>query len=154
MNILNTKSIFMVGILLITTLLFSQNTLAESYAIIINNDNPYVAKNTDSAKRDIQLFFLKNMHRWPHSEKVRPYSLISTNKGQLAFNKSILKMSAADLTQHWLNKKQTSGETPPKALKSDRAVITLVSNRVGAFGIVSMDTETALPDTVKVLFTF
>ncbi|WP_103654456.1 hypothetical protein [Agarilytica rhodophyticola] len=141
-------------IFLFVVLLLSQLTLADEYAVVVNTVNPYDTVDISKAKKDVRLYYLKNQNQWPHKEKVKAYGLPSSSAGQLAFNDGVLNMSDSELTQHWLNKKQTTGETPPKPLKSDRAVLTLVSKRPGAFGIVSLGSTQSLPAKVKVLFTF
>lgn len=139
--------------LVISFLAGNSFVIAGEYVVIINSTNSY-AESTDKAKQDIRLFYLKNLSTWPNNEKVKPYGMLSTSEGQEAFNKMILNMSGSQLTQHWLSKKQTTGETPPKALKSDRIIIKLVTKKTGAFGVISKSKSASLPSSVKVLFEF
>jgi len=133
---------------------FALQSQANSYAVIINTTNNYSLNDIAQAKKDIRLYYLKNQKQWPSGKKVKPYGFLSTDTAQIAFNQHVLEMSASQLTQHWLNKKQTTGESPPKALKSDRAAIMLVSKREGAFGIIKHNQANPLPNTVKMLFKF
>lgn len=142
-----------IALLLVASLIGSQAIAAE-YAVIINGANNYSASDIEHAKKDIRLFYLKEQSEWPNNEKVKPYGLLSTSAGQLAFNKEVLGMSEAELTRHWLNKKQTTGETPPKALKSDRIVVKLVAKKPGAFGVISTGSIKLLSADTKVLFEF
>lgn len=142
--------------LLITGVMVCMNLVvtaqAEEFAIVINAKNSIPSG--EQALKEIRLLYLKNKRRWENGDRATPYGLLATNEGQKTFIRKVLKMSGAELTHHWLNKKQTTGETPPKALKSERIILRLVAKKSGAFGIVSGKSITKLPATVKVLAKF
>ena len=61
-------------------------------------------------------------------------------------------MSPIKLARHWISKKQTTGDSPPKIFYSDHSLLLFLEKKKGAFGI--MKNSNVPKEKVRILFTF
>jgi len=132
---------------------FCTKLSANEYALIVNTKNAYTAS-SDNMKREARLLFLKEKNNWPNGKKAQPLGSDPSSKEYAYFIDNILNMSTADLAQHWLKKKQISGNTPPREYKSNRILLKLVAKYEGGFAIINLKDAEVLPDGTRVLFNF
>jgi len=146
------KKVWLRSILLLG-LLFAGHSYAAEYAVIVHKDNKVSESEAESIGR-IRELFLKNRSSWVNGPKAKAYSRSIGSPIQKAFIKNVLSMSEEDFAQHWLLKKQVTGEVAPRAVASDRSIIKLVSKYQGAFAVIEMTSADKLPEDVKILFKF
>lgn len=121
---------------------------AADYYVVVNSANNF-SGSEDEAKTLVRRLFLKSTKNWPGGETAVPFSRKDTNPAQVALLTEILSMSDAEHGQHWARKKQTTGDTPPRAVGSKSILLRLIKREPGAIGI--MDGSDPEPDGVKVL---
>jgi len=120
---------------------------AAEYYLIVN------AANDTSADKDVvKRLFLKQQTSWPNGVSADPFDRSEGDAARNAFLQNVLGMTETELNAHWLQLKQTKGETPPRQVGSDNIIVRAVATKEGAFGFV--DDASSLPADVKVLFTF
>ncbi|MCR9243563.1 MAG: hypothetical protein NXI31_00920 [bacterium] len=102
---------------------------------MINTKNPF-GKTGAAARTTIKQLFLKGKSQWPNGKVAKPYARRATSSEQAAFQKSLLGMKDSELARHWLRIKNLNGQTPPKAVGSDRLLLKFVARHEGAFGVV------------------
>ncbi len=120
--------------------------VAKEYAVITNLEN-----NSSATVDDIKNLYLKELSNWPNGQKAIAYGRDKNSPEQIAFNKTILGLSDVQISNHWIYKKQVSGETPPRAISSKRMLLRQIAKRPGSFGIVAAD---QVNSGVKVVVTF
>ncbi len=126
----------------------------DSFALIINEDNPYTSNRKDMISLIARLY-LKKGKMWPESDETcRPFDRAKNSPEHQHFMKTILKISEGRLSEHWAKMKQLRGDTPPRKIKSTRILLKLIEKNPGAFGIVSQKDLPTLSKKVKVLFSF
>ncbi len=116
--------------ILILTLLFSLNLLAEDFAVVVN-------KNVDGAAG--KNAYLLNTESWSDGSAVEPYELDKAGglKNVLihkAFVKSFLGMSMSDYKAHWNNRKAAGKTKKPTLVKDFNAMKRFVTRKKGAIG--------------------
>ena len=124
---------------------------AADFYVVVNSANGF-SGSEDEAKTLIRRVFLKSTKNWPGGEKAVPFSRKDTNEAQIALLASILSMTDAEHGQHWARQKQTTGDTPPRAVGSKSILLRLIKREPGAIGI--MDGSGPEPEGVKVLLKF
>lgn len=134
---------------MLSLFLLSTVAWAGEYSVIVNAGN-----NSNASKQDIKMFFLKEKLNWSNGNKVKPYGRSASSKEHKYFLKNILQMTEAQLAQHWLAKKQKTGDTPPRSVGSMKSIIRMVSKYPEAFGVISSSAAKEHADQVKVLFDF
>ena len=122
--------------------------VADDFYVVVNSANNFSGTDNE-AKTLVRRLFLKSTKNWPGGEKAVPFSRKSTNSAQAALLTEILAMSDAEHGQHWARQKQTTGDTPPRAVGSKSILLRLIKREPGAIGI--MDGSGPEPDGVKVL---
>ena len=131
----------------------SYNSQAENYALIVNSENPINAT-TQEIHQEIRRLFLKEKKSWPGGFRAKPLSPKIGSSAYKEFITKFLNMDSAQLAQHWLRIKQTSGETPPREVRSTRIVTKLVGRTKGGFAVIDNADTQKLPATVRVLLNF
>lgn len=126
---------------------------AAEFAVVVNAGNQYSGGESD-AKEMVKQLFLKNRSRWPGNTEAKPLGRRADSPPHKAFLEKVLKMSEAQLAQHWLSLKQKTGQTPPRAIGSDKMLIKMVAKYQGGFSVVSKEAADGAGNKVKVLFTF
>lgn len=124
---------------------------AADYYVVVNSANSFNGSQ-DEAKTLIRRVFLKSTKNWPGGEKAVPFSRKVTNAAQMAMLVNILSMTDAEHGKHWARQKQTTGDTPPRAVGSKSILLRLIKREPGAIGI--MDGSGPEPEGVKVLLKF
>jgi len=122
-----------------------------TYALVVNDKNPASTKG-DTTKGLVKDLFLKNLGQWPGGLEAKPYAREATSAEMTAFGKQVLGMSEAEIARHWLRLKNSNGNTPPRAVDSDRLMLKFVARHEGAFGVLRADAAKA--EGIKVLFEF
>ncbi len=143
-----------VGMVLLAAvmLVLAPAALAETYAVVVNAQNPF--SGDDEAKREIvKHLYLKEQSSWPGGIKAAPFGRADGSPPQLAFEKAVLGMSPGDIESHWLKLKQMSGETPPRGIGSVRILGRQIGKNPGAFGVVTAS-EAGSIEGGKILFEF
>ena len=142
---------FLSGLLLaISCMVFTTQTHAAEYAVIVNAGNDYAAAEGDM-KTVVRRIYLKQQTNWPNGVKAAPFSR-GEDAAQTAFNKVVLDMSNAAHSDYWIKKKQTEGTVAPRAIGSTSILSRQIARRDGGVSVVPA--SDALPDQVRVLFTF
>lgn len=130
--------------------LASNTAFANEYAVIVNAANNFAG----DTKAEVKNLFLKRKTAWSDGTRSVPLARGDDSPEQQAFNSLILDMSEAEVAGHWQAEKQKTGETPPKAVGSERILYRQIKRKEGAFGVVLNSSATALPEGIKVLFKF
>lgn len=126
---------------------------AESYAVIVNAQNSFMADEL-SSKQLVKNLFLRLMESWPSGVRARPLARHSSSSEHSALLSRVLNMTEPELALHWLTLKQKNGKTPPRVVKSTRILFKLVGKDQGAFAVVEQAALTRLPSDVRVLLKF
>ena len=124
---------------------------AADYYVVVNEANGFNGSE-DEAKALIRRLYLKNTKNWPGGETAVPFARKGTSDAQMALLQTILNMSDAEHVQHWARLKQTTGDTPPRAVGSNSILLRLIKREPGAIGV--MEASGPEPDGVKVLLKF
>ena len=124
-----------------------------SFAVVVNKDNP-LSGNSDELARIVARIFLKKQRDWPHDIPSRVYDREPDSPEHQQFVGQVLKMSEGRLAVHWVKMKQVSGETPPRVIRSPGILLRFIEKHKGGVGIIKQDEVASLPSSVKVLFSF
>ena len=134
--------------LLITALilLFAGATeiTAQSYQIIVNNDNPVET----ISKKELSNIFLKKKTSWNDGSSITPVDLDTRSTTRAAFTLEIHEQSIGSIRSYWQQAAFSGSATAPLERKSDADIIAFVQSYPGAIGYVS---NTADISGVKVL---
>jgi len=125
--------------------------VADDFFVVVNNANNFRGTENE-AKILVRRLFLKSIKNWPGGEKAVPLSRKDFDPAQVALLTEILEMSALEHGQHWARQKQTTGDTPPRAVGSKSILLRLIRREPGAIGIVNGSGPS--PNGVKVLMKF
>jgi ABC-type phosphate transport system substrate-binding protein len=106
---------------------------AADYVVIVNPRN---ATSSLSA-RDLSQIFLKKQTRWPDGQKVEVVMLADTAPASTAFDKEILRRSAAAVRAYWQQEIFSGRAVPPFEKGSDDEVVAFVTNNAGAIGYIA-----------------
>ncbi len=125
---------------------------AQTFAVVVNAENSFTGD--DQTKRtQIKRLYLKEQTAWPGGVESIPFGREAGSVEQMAFEKSVLAMSSAEIEGHWLKLKQIRGETPPRGIGSVRILARQVSKKPGAFGVMLVS-EAATIEGARILFEF
>ena len=111
---------------------------AAKFALIVNANTKYDGA-PEKAKEQVRRLFLKQHADWPGGTVAIALARSPNSPAENAFSKDILGMSETELNEHWLKLKQTRGETPPRAVASDRILLRLIGKKPGAFSYIALD---------------
>ena len=144
-------TLFKMPIVMVALLALSPVTSwADQFYVIVNVENRYEATKED-AVREVSRLYLKKKKSWPSGLRVKALGRKPSSLEHKAFLSSVLQMSEPDLVQHWLSMKQKTGQTPPRAISSDRATLKMVAKSIGAFGIIGEKAKAKLPSNIRIL---
>lgn len=121
---------------------------AADFYIVVNEANGF-SGSEDEAKALARRIFLKNAKSWPGGKKAVPFARKTSSPEQMALLSEILGMSDSEHVQHWARQKQTTGDTPPRAVGSNSILLRLVKREEGSIAIV--DGSGPEPEGVRVL---
>ncbi len=141
------KKIFQTLALVTFAALAGPVCVADQFAVIVNAENA-------GDEQEIKNLFLKRKTSWNNGEIAVPLAREDASVEQAAFNATVLGLSASELAGHWQTEKQKTGETPPKAVGSERILFRQIQRKKGAFGIVPVSSIEIPPDGIRVLYTF
>lgn len=110
----------------------------EQFYVLVNAENDVVLDD-ENAHVLLRRIYLKQLTAWPSGKKSYFFARKDETDTEGAFRKIILKMSDAQLNDHWLKMKQIRGSTPPRAVGSTRILLRQLEIRSGAVGVVSAE---------------
>ncbi|WP_262695971.1 hypothetical protein [Kordiimonas aquimaris] len=139
------------GSMLTVSILSASAINAADYYVVVNTENNFNA-GEDELKAMLRRVYLKTAKNWPGGTTAIPFARKASNTAHTALLGSILMMTDTEHGAHWARLKQTTGDTPPRAVGSDSILLRLIKREPGAVGIIeSKGTE---PEGVKVLLKF
>ncbi|PHS27610.1 MAG: hypothetical protein COA85_05085 [Robiginitomaculum sp.] len=124
----------------------------QTFAVVVNAANGFTG-DENTKRTQIKRLYLKEQTAWPGGSEAIPFGREAGSAEQMAFEKSVLSMSSAEIEGHWLKLKQIRGETPPRGIGSVRILARQVGKKPGAFGVI-LASEAATIEGAKVLFEF
>ena len=124
---------------------------AADYYVVVNEANGFNGSE-DEARALIRRLYLKTTKNWPGGETAVPFARKGSSDEQMALLQAILDMSDSEHVQHWARLKQTTGDTPPRAVGSNSILLRLIKREPGAIGVI--DASAPAPQGVKVLLRF
>lgn len=124
---------------------------AADYYVVVNESNTF-SGTEDEARALIRRLYLKSIKNWPGGQVAVPFARKDAGPVQQATLQALLSMSEAEHGQHWARQKQTTGDTPPRAVGSKSILLRLIKREPGAVGII--DASGPEPEGVKVLLKF
>ncbi|MEQ8387926.1 MAG: hypothetical protein RLP16_06510 [Alphaproteobacteria bacterium] len=125
---------------------------AEDFILVVNSANPIAAGG--DTKTVIKRLYLKQMSEWPHGEKSIVFDREPDSAAYQGFIASVLGMSQAELDDHWLRLKQTTGDTPPRSVGSARILVRQIEKNAGALSYMPASEAEDLGEGVKILLKF
>lgn len=129
--------------------LATQSPAAAPVAVVVNPENSVQANEAD-ARALVARIFRRDTSNWPSGEDARPIS--REGAIQETFRDEVLGMSRSEWEQHWIRKKQRSGETPPRKVGSTRMVVRLIERDPGGITLLDKEEVERYGDSVNVLF--
>ena len=141
-NIKNSIALSIVLVVLVSTLLNSQNVSANSQSVfvIVNTDN-----SLDLNKQQIRNVFMGSAGNLG----LDPVNLPPGELSRTLFNLKVVGLTEARIQSYWAQMRFSGRMKPPIVMESEGAVLTFVSQNPDAIAYVSSAEN--LPDTVKVL---
>ncbi len=122
---------------LLGLLLFVSAAQANTFAIIVNSQNPM---NTISRSK-IADFFLKKTKTWPDGVPQKFFDRSDDSDLRKDFIRAVIHKSSRDIETYWIGQKLYSGLSAPTQVSSDTMVEIMVSRFPGGIGYVSKDFE-------------
>lgn len=141
------------ALLLLASLFYAQTSHAVEYAVIVNTQNP-ISGDADDLRNEVKRVFLKQKKNWAGGTAAKPFDRGRSSEVRAAFLSGVLQYDDPKLAEHWLKMKQTTGQTPPQAVSSERVLIKMIEKNAGGIGVVPQAFVAELPASVRVLFTF
>ncbi|PCJ20510.1 MAG: phosphate ABC transporter substrate-binding protein [Gammaproteobacteria bacterium] len=133
--------------LAITALLIASPTLVLADLVVVVHPDNSVSSITDA---DISRIFLKKTDSFPDKNKATPIDQKEGNPLRDAFYSKVTKKDAAQLNSYWSRLIFTGKGTPPKVVRNDKKVKSLISKNADHIGYID---SASVDDTVKVVFT-
>jgi len=140
------------SVVAVTAMMLAAQTLMAQPAVVVVNQQNKVDVSKSEAKEIVARIYKKNQSNWPDGEEARPIS--REGDLQAILRDKVLDMSRSQWEQHWVTKKQRSGETPPRAVSSTRMVVRLVERDPGGITILNEQEMDRYGSNVRVLFWF
>lgn len=132
----------------------SATSLARAdFVVLVNAGNKFSGAEND-IKAQVKRLYLKEIKEWPGGVRGLVFSRADDSAAQKAFTKAILGMDAARIEAHWKKMKQTTGDTPPRAVASARLLLRQIAKDEGALGILDETEIKDIPPEVRVLLKF
>lgn len=113
--------------------------------VIVNSSNAMQTITVDEINR----IFLKKTKRFDNGSNAEPIAQAEGSKPRAAFNQKILQRDEQQLKYYWSRKMFSGGDRPPPAVNSEADVITVVAEKPGGIGYVTVPPKDS---RVKVVF--
>lgn len=126
----------------------SKSAAAVDYYVIVNTENNFNGSDED-VKSLLRRVYLKTTRNWPGGTIAVPFARKQSDTAHAALLNNILMMTDAEHSDHWARLKQTTGDTPPRAVGSDSILLRLIKREPGAVGVIESSGDA--PKGVKVL---
>ncbi len=123
---------------------------AESFLVVVNAANSYSADEA-ATLATVRRVFLKEIKDWPGGPKAVPFAPKAGKAEYEALLASVLGQTQSEVDAYWARLKQTTGDTPPRAVGSASILVKLLGREEGAIGLISADDEAKLGDGVRIL---
>nr|WP_321406371.1 substrate-binding domain-containing protein [uncultured Carboxylicivirga sp.] len=122
-------------ILLFTFMLivFTGETLAQSYKVIVNNTNSI----STISKKDISQIFLKKKTKWENGVAIVPVDLTINSTTRELFTTEVHNKKISAIRSYWQQAIFSGAATAPIEKGADKEVIEYVKNNAGAIGYIS-----------------
>lgn len=91
--------------------------------------------------QDLREIYLKKKRFWPNNVKVRPLDLPAGNPVRLKFLQQVLRKNETQMTEYWIQEKQSTGSVQPLQIPSSEMVIYLVEVMPGSIGYLEGTSE-------------
>jgi hypothetical protein len=156
MNIMqkNTKNALWSLLLFVFAMPFlSISAQAETYVVVVNADNKANISGNEAIQQ-VRRVFLKESKDWPGGTEAVPFTGKKGSAPFTALLSGVLSLSETEYEAHWAKLKQTTGDTPPRAVGSVNILLKLIGRSAGAVGVVPKSKAASLPDGLKVLLEF
>ena len=141
------------GPLVTLALIFCPPAEAACFQVIVNASNTF-SEDKVTMKRFIKRLYLRQQTIWPNAQESTPFGRPANSPIYQAFVENVLGMTREELNYHWKRLKQTTGETPPRAVEAVRMLLRQVSKKKGAFSVMGADEARKIPAKVRILFKF
>ena len=129
------KTINLFATILLIAFVNASIVSAQPVVVIVNKVNSV----NSLSKQEVQRFFLTKSKSWPAGKKVNPLHQIDGSAAKKGFLTSVLNMNRLDYQKYWLEKKQRSGESEPRAVKSERLMLLFVGAGAESVGYLSKE---------------
>lgn len=114
------------------------------FVVIVNLSNRF-----DRLTRSkLSFLFLRKVSRWPWGAQVEPIDLASGGPARREFTRQVLRTTAEQLNQYWVDQLTTRGVNGPTEVPDAAAAKILVAARAGAVAYIPV---AELDHTVKAL---
>ena len=129
---------------LAAALIYTTPAVAAEFVVIVNKANPVA----HLPKSIVAKYFSMDLVFWDDGKKVIPVDLVDSNPLARQFAQAILEMDLDKKRRIWLTKIFAGKAAPPQQLKTDEAVIAVVSAEPGAIGYIA---KSSFTDKVKIV---
>lgn len=113
-----------------------QKPAGQTNYVVAGHPDLKLSSEPEFARNQICRIYLKEQNSWSDTVPARPYGRKPNSPAQRAFEKQVLRMGGAELARHWLRIKSTRGMSPPKAVRSERLMVSYLKRYKGAIGIL------------------
>jgi len=125
---------------------------AQTFAVIVSEENAYAGEGA-AAVQQLRRLYLREQTSWPGGQDAVAFAREPGSPEQTAFLATVVGMTQAEETAHWLRMKQIRGEAEPRAVGSARILARQVARNPGAFAVVLYE-EAASMEGVRVIHAF
>jgi hypothetical protein len=103
----------------------------DAFVVIVHPSNQFDAL----ARSKLSLLFLRKVSRWPWGAEVEPIDLV-TPSVRLDFTRLVLKTTARELDQYWIDQTTTRGLSRPVQVRTPAEAKSVVAMRSGAIAYI------------------
>jgi len=115
------------------------------FRVVVHESNPVVAV----TRAQLSAIYTKRTRSWPDGMEIFPVDHLPASRLRERFSRTVHGKSVAYVTRYWQRLIFSGRAVPPRELRSDAAVLTLVRSNAEAVGYV--DARTPLSDGVKAI---
>ena len=114
-------------------IVMSGASYAQSYYVIVNEDNPISSLD----KSELSDYFMKKTQKYPDGTRVLPVDQKGSSAVRKGFTSDVHNKTVTAVKSFWQQSVFQGRNTPPVEKSSDAAVIAYIANNPGAIGYVS-----------------
>jgi hypothetical protein len=115
-----------------------------AFVVIVHPSNRFDAL----SRSKLSFLFLRKVSRWPWGAEVEPVDLAPDQPVRLEFTRQVLRTTARDLDQYWIDQTTTRGISRPVQMTGAAEAKLVVARRPGAIAYIP---AAELDRTVKAL---